>query len=153
MNIRFTGDEHFTFEQMPVGALLSDFWSWTTERMLTDDVLPILAHYIVETALGDKIDRRRITIVVSSYLKSFSRQDKIEAPVFHCPDADDTLRIFCLLDGLNANTVNPLKLEQWKFFVLKSGDLTVETATLDEIRHIATEASYEELRNTVTARL
>ena len=154
MNKQYTGDEHLTFEQMPTGKLLSDFWCWMSGDMLDTDILNLYARYLVETATDKRVDSKHIVSACSSYLKSYLKRGQLEAPVLHRPDAcDDAVCVFCLLECLNPDTVDPIKLEQWKFFVLRCGDIATPSITLDEVRRISTETTFENLRSIVEARL
>lgn len=154
MNTKYTGDEHLSFEQMPTGKLLSDFWCWMSGDMLDSDILHLFARYIVETGSGVRVDSKRIVTVCSSYLKSYLKRGQLEAPTLHRPNADDNaVCVFCLLDCLNPDIVDPVKLEQWKFFVLRCGDITAPDITLDEVKRISTEVTFDRLHTVIEARL
>jgi hypothetical protein len=153
MNTKYTGDEHLSFEQMPTGKLLSDFWYWMSGDMLDCDILNIFARYLVETATGKRVDGKNIVTACSSYLKSYLKRGQLEAPVLNKPNAcDDAVCVFCLLDCLNPDAVDPVKLEQWKFFVLRCGDIAAPDTTLDEVKRISIETTFDKLRTVLEAR-
>lgn len=154
MNKNYTGNEHLSFEQMPTGRLLSDFWCWMSGNMLDDDILNLFSKYLVETYSGVSVDGKRITVSCSSYLKPYLRKGQLEAAALKRPVADDdAICVFCLLDCLNPDTVDPIKLEQWKVFVLRCGDILSPIIALDEVKRISTEATFENLRSVLEARL
>jgi chromatin remodeling complex protein RSC6 len=64
--------------------------------------------------------------------------------------------VFCLLDCKNQNDINPLKLEQWIFFVVETAEInnvlqSQGTITLNSLKknlkHI--ECKYDEIINTI----
>ena len=68
MNRNYTGDEHLSFEQMPTGKLLSDFWCWMSGNMLDADILHLFSKYLVEMGAGVSVDNKHIVVACSSYL-------------------------------------------------------------------------------------
>lgn len=153
MNRNYTGDEHLSFEQMPTGKLLSDFWCWMSGNMLDADILHLFSKYLVEMGADVSVDNKHIVVACSSYLKSYLKRGQLEAPILYRPDADDdAVCVFCLLDCLNPDAVDPIKLEQWKFFVLRCGDITAPSITLDEVRQISTETNFDKLRIAISVR-
>ena len=55
-----TGDEHFSFEGMPTGFLLNDFWRWQSSDLLNNALRGVLAEYIVAKALGIETNGPRV---------------------------------------------------------------------------------------------
>ena len=51
MNRLYTGNEHFTYDDMPVNRLLSDFLMWVSSDLTNSVTRSILAEYIVSSAL------------------------------------------------------------------------------------------------------
>lgn len=47
-----TGDEHITFDQMPIGYLLSDYWAWNSSDLLNNTLRGSFCEFIVSAALG-----------------------------------------------------------------------------------------------------
>lgn len=54
------GDEHITFDDMPTGYMISDFWRWASSDLLTNTVRGTYAEFIVATALGADISGGRV---------------------------------------------------------------------------------------------
>lgn len=149
MNRKYTGDEHITFEQMPTGKLLSDFWNWMTDDLLRDDVLIVYAKYIVSTALD--ADAKMPVVLCSSYIKSRQIHSQLAAPMFGLPDADSNpIIVCCLLDCLNRDAIDPLKLEQWKFYIFRRCNAKQPILTVDDVKELSDGVAYDRLRNAVT---
>lgn len=148
MSSKYTGDEHITFEQMPTGKLLSDFWNWMTDDLLCDDVLAMYAKYIVSAALD--ADAKIPVVLCSSYIKSWQKRGQLAAPTFELPDTDtNSVVVCCLLDCLNRDAADPLRLEQWKFYILRRGDAKQSTLTVDAVKELSDGVAYDRLRNAI----
>lgn len=141
-----TGNEHFTYEGMPVGILLNDFWAWNSSDLLNNTLRGALAEFIVASAVGiDTAESRedwtaydlltgsgqRIEVKCSAYLQSWNAE-KLSRIQFSIRPArawdaendfsDDTKRwsdlyIFCLYASKDRNE-SPLQLEQWEFYLV-----------------------------------
>lgn len=178
-----TGNEHFMFNGVPINRLLLDFWSWQASELLSNTLRGALAEYIVATALDiDNGDGRvnwyeydllygnaRIEVKSSAYLQSWERDgfSRISFNIYPSRpvtasvwDDDDISRhsdvyIFCLFKCKKRDEANPLMLEQWDFFVVKTSDIdtflgaqrTVTLSTIRSIPHI--ECSYDDLQQSV----
>ncbi len=46
------GDEHITFDGMPTGHLIGDFWRWASSDLLSNTLRGVYSEFIVATALG-----------------------------------------------------------------------------------------------------
>lgn len=47
-----TGDEHITFDGMPTGHILSDYWAWSSSDLLNNTLRGSFCEFIVSAALG-----------------------------------------------------------------------------------------------------
>lgn len=47
-----TGDEYFTFDAMPTGYMLRDFWAWNSSDLLNNTMRGALAEFIVASTLN-----------------------------------------------------------------------------------------------------
>ncbi len=47
-----SGDEHITFEGMPIGYLLSDYWAWNASDLLNNTLRGSYCEFIISSALG-----------------------------------------------------------------------------------------------------
>jgi hypothetical protein len=152
---RRNGDERFrkAGRKTPLG--LAGFWEWSGSDLLSNAQRGILAEYIVACDLGvadgvrtewDAFDlkiRDELTVEVKSaaYLQSWN-QDRLSEIGFSVAPSrawdaksgsyDDAKKrqarvyVFCLLAHKDKTTVNPLDLDQWRFFVLPTSRLDQE---------------------------
>ena len=148
------GDEPFVLGGQALGFDLLSFWRWSGSDLVGNTSRGILAEYIVARALGidskvriewDAFDLvtaegLRIEVKSSSYIQSWDQKglSKIvfgiqptrgwdaatnqTSPEFR-RHAD--VYIFCVLAHLDQQTLNPLDVKQWEFYV-------VPTTVLDQ---------------------
>lgn len=141
-----TGNEHFTYDGMPVGILLNDFWAWNSSDLLNNTLRGALAEFIVASALGidTTVSRqdwtaydllspsgRKIEVKCSAYLQSWNpeRLSKIQFSIRPARSWDaendfsadlkrwSDLYVFCLYASKDRSET-PLQLERWEFYVL-----------------------------------
>lgn len=145
--VRRSGTETFTSSGQPFGPCLTDFWSWAYSDLVSNATRGVLAEYLVASALGitstprtewDACDLRtpsgrRIEVKSAAYLQSW-KQSALSTIQFSirpargwdaatntfapelCRSAD--LYVFCLLAHTCKATIDPLNVDQWKFYVL-----------------------------------
>lgn len=148
---RLTGNEHFIFDDMPIGKLLSDFWAWNSSDLLNNTLRGALAEFIVATALELDTDICRkdwtpydletpsgikIEVKSSAYLQSWNT-DRISDIRFSIKptrawdaetDFDDEIKrqsdvyVFCLYAS-KIKEDTPLLLDQWEFYVVPTSTL------------------------------
>ncbi|MYT34744.1 hypothetical protein GTY66_01480 [Streptomyces sp. SID8356] len=126
---------------------LGDFWQWACSDLVGNTMRGVLAEYIVGTALGcvdgtrvewDTVDIRtpegcRIEVKSAAYLQSWAQKalSKISfsiAPTARWDAAPGTVSpevvrrsdayVFCLLHHQDKQSLDPLDLTQWTFYVL-----------------------------------
>jgi len=149
-----SGQEPFVFDNTPLPLSLIDFWQWSQSDLISNSLRGILAEFIVASALGldsrvrkewDAVDLTtpsglKIEVKSAAYLQSWN-QDKLSGISFNIAPTkgwfaetnqySDTIKrqadvyIFCLLEHKDKETINPLNLDQWSFYLL-------ETRLLDE---------------------
>lgn len=160
-----TGSERFRNSERPLGLTLMDFWRWSESDLLNSLTRARLAEFIVASALGahaegPRDERSSLELVTpdgvevrvrsGSFLKSFHQKELSKVafipqvrPAHSCTaSAHHAARrahvyVFALLDHVERATVDPLDLDQWRFFVpppstlealvLKQRALTVPT--------------------------
>ncbi len=181
-----SGQERFTENSQPLNYSLLDFWRWSASDILSNSQRGILAEFIVARAVGidtqkprnewdayDLTTERgvRIEVKASSYLQSW-HQEKLSSIVFSIRKArtwdpntnklsPDTCRasdiyVFALLAHQDKDTVNPMNLDEWRFFVVPTNRLNERTRsqhsiTLVSLRKLSVELTYFELRDAVDA--
>jgi hypothetical protein len=157
-----TGQEQFIFnnEKLPLNIL--SFWQWSSSELLGNALRGILAEFIVASSIDilenpreewDAYDLKtknglKIEIKSSSYLQSWE-QTKLSKIIFGIQptsslDYDTNKRstikirqsdiyIFCVLSHKDKNTVNPLNLNQWDFYILETKILNEKVKTQKSI--------------------
>ena len=175
------GAEPLSYNNKPTNYNLLDFWRWSVSDLLSNTTRGRLAEFIVGTAIGldpnnlreewdnyDLVTRDGTTIEVKSaaYLQSW-RQDKLSSISFsikptHAWTEENgrspiakrqaDIYVFCLLKHKDPKTIDPLKLEQWDFFVVPTERLNKEFGEQERIGlttliKLAEPITYKKLRN------
>jgi hypothetical protein len=152
---RKTGAEAFVAGGRPIGKTLSDFWGWSMSDLVDNTARGVLAEFIVASALSISTegvrdawaswdlttpDNIRVEVKSAAYLQSWWQKglSKISfvtpKTLAWDPDAgafatlaqrQAQVYVFALLNHTDKDTLNPLDLDQWEFYVLP-------TAVLDE---------------------
>ena len=152
MNRLYTGDEHFTYDGMPTNRLLSDFLFWVSSDLTNSVTRSILAEYIVSSALDLDVTLRQTN---EPYRLTYNNSIDIDDNEIVKRERKSKVYVFCLLDNLNRDTIEPLQLEQWKFYVLPTSVLNEhcgeqKTLTLNALKSLEpTEATYETLKSVI----
>ena len=152
---RKTGQEKFKPTTDDTDIRLVDFWQWSTSDLLNNVTRGILAEFLVATDLGvnqgtrtewdayditDK-DGTKIEVKTSAYLQSWHQDDyskisfDIKPTTIWNPDTNkfegnisrqSDFYVFCLLHHKDKETVDPLDLDQWTFYLLPTDTLDRE---------------------------
>jgi hypothetical protein len=158
-----TGNEPLHADGQNLGISLLDFWRWSASDLLSNATRGRLAEFIVATALGmptndvrdewgayDLLTPEDIRVEVKSaaYIQSW-HQRKPSSIIFHVPktrawSAETNIQeiqarrqaevyVFALLAHTNQDTIDPLDVEQWQFFVLPTAILDTRTRSQHSI--------------------
>ncbi|MEC3894393.1 hypothetical protein ACFYOC_12725 [Nocardiopsis alba] len=182
---RRSGKDPILADGEDIGTL-GDFWSWACSDLVGNTMRGTLAEYLVATALGaaagvrtewDAVDVRTpeqwlVEVKSAAYLQSW-KQDTLSRIAFSIAPATgwdaqtgsqmvDVLRhadvyVFCLLHHKDKQSLDPLDLSQWTFFVLTTRVLdehclTQKTITLSSLLRLQPmETDFSGLRKTVAA--
>jgi hypothetical protein len=159
---RRSGGEPIRAQGETVGRL-GDFWSWACSDLANNTMRGVLAEYLVATALGaatgtrtewDTVDIRtpekwRVEVKSAAYLQSWAQSQPSDISFSIAPasgwDAQtgtasaEVLRrsdvyVFCLLSHQDKQTLDPLDLDQWTFYVLPTRVLDERCAVQKTIR-------------------
>lgn len=84
-----TGNEHFTYEGMPAGILLSDFWAWNSSDLLNNTLRGALAEFLVASAIGIDTSEARQDWTPYDLLSPSGR--KIRIVIAYLPDVTDAV--------------------------------------------------------------
>ena len=140
--------EDFSLNNNNLDFKLYDFWSWNTSDLLNNAMRWKLAEYIIARALWidwwfriewDEYDlvykNLKIEIKSWAYIQSWE-QDKYSniilwikpTKVFNWTEfkRQSDIYIFAILSHKDAATINPLKLEQWDFYILGTNVMNKE---------------------------
>lgn len=147
--MRKTGQENFISNSANLDFNLLDFWSWSQSNLLDNTLRGVLAEFIVAKALSIKSAHRvewdaydlitnsglKIEVKSSAYLQSWKQKklsnisfgiqrtrgwnaDLNEYTNFIERQAD--VYVFCVLHHQVEQTVNPMDMDQWMFYVLET---------------------------------
>jgi hypothetical protein len=168
---RLTGQEPLVNGDVALGPSVADFWAWSASDLVSNTLRGVLAEFIVARAVGvdtngvreewSSCDLRTpdgITIEVKSaaYLQSWS-QRQLSTISFVIPKAvawnanmgiydgpakrQAMVYVFALLAHSVKETLNPLQVDQWRFFVVPTSTLDTRTRS----QHSITAKSLERL--------
>ena len=178
--IRKTGKEKFKLNGKPLNYDLLSFWQWSSSDLISNAMRGILAEYIVTMAVG-KVDGSRtewdafdietdegikIEVKSGAYIQSWS-QKKLSSIKFDIRPTrgwdsktnsysselarQSDVYVFCVLGHKDQETIDPLNINQWSFYVLATKRLDdvvgkQKTITLGSLKkHNPIAVPYEEL--------
>jgi hypothetical protein len=148
---RKSGDERFHHSGQALGFTLHQFWQWFASDLANNVIRGVLAEYIVAHALGVANGLReswapydllsegiKIEVKSAAYLQSWyhAGYSKIEFSIGptkeYNPDTNKLAKeskrqadiyVFCLLNHKDKETLDPLDLDQWEFYILPASVL------------------------------
>jgi hypothetical protein len=179
-----TGDEPFHVDGKALPLTLLNYWRWSGSDLVSNAQRGILAEFLVGSALQmtdnirlewDACDIRtpsglKVEVKTSAYIQSWSQTDystiKFDIAPKKSWDAkedkvDDisqrsaNVYVFCLLAHKDQDTIDPLNVSQWKFYVLATRALDdhcreQKSIGLEPLKALGPEQpSYKTLRETV----
>lgn len=144
---RRTGSEAFHASGQPLGFDVLDFWRWSSSNLVGNALRGVLAEYLVTRALDlatdcrvewDACDLRTpdgfaIEVKSAAYVQSWTqaRPTRISfgiQPGYAWDAATNTsaverrrsadVYVFCVLHHGDRETLDPLNVQQWRFYVL-----------------------------------
>jgi len=175
-----TGKESFLLNGEKLSFDVLSFWQWSSSELLGNALRGVLAEFIIASALEitkkpreewdayDLITSTGLKIEVksSSYLQSWE-QTKLSKIIFGIQPTEDILinngekirrsdiYIFCVLSHQNKDTVDPLNLSQWDFYILDTSVLNErvkeqKTITLSSLLKLKpVKVRYDGLKNEI----
>ena len=179
-----SGEEVFLYNGKNIGANLLDFWKWSISDLVSNATRGALAEFIVakaldidtaiprdewqaydlETASGIKVEVKSSAYLQSWYQKDFSkisfsiRKSKAWNPETNKQAGEQKRQadvyVFALLDHKHQATLDPLKLEQWSFYVVPTRDLdnyerNKTSITLKSLEKMAEKTDFKGIRERV----
>ena len=178
------GDEPLLCQNSRLPITIKDFWAWSASDIMSNTTRSRFAEFIVATAtnvdLGiprqewqsyDLLTPEGIKIEVksSAYIQSWY-QKKISTIIFSIKPArlwnsgngkqepnvkrHADIYVMCLLKNKNQNTINPLDMDQWDFYVLSRIELdnykrSQYSITLKSLEKLTNPVSYVQLLNEI----
>lgn len=179
-----TGDESLSFNGKDTEIKLIDFWRWSVSDIISNATRGRFAEFIVATALnidltiirdewsaydltspeGIKIEVKSASYLQSWYQRDFSKisfsikaarhWDSLTNKQAEVPSRESDVYVFCLLKHREQSTLNPMKLDQWEFFVLSTLEInnytrSVSSITLNSLQRLTEGISYDKLREAI----
>ena len=179
-----TGDEHFHRAGQPLDLSLLGFWQWSASDLVSNATRGILAEYIVASALGiaegvraewDAFDLEmksgiKIEVKSAAYLQSWYHKelsairfgiqptrawDATTNELATEPERQADIYVFCVLNHKDQESLDPLNLDQWNFYVLPTSILdekcpTQKTTGLSSLLKLnPRKATYDELASCI----
>lgn len=179
------GDESFSSNRSSIPFSILDFWKWAYSDILNNTTRGLLAEFIVSQALGCDNSRPRtewadydlispegikIEVKSSAYLQSWiqhshskvsfsvrkSRKwDWVKDKRSELATREADIYIFCLLAHLDKETIDPLNLDHWEFYVLNTHHLGKDQAniSLNALKRKTQAVGFNELKSKVISSL
>ena len=179
-----TGDEPFHVGGKALPLTLLNYWRWSGSDLVGNAERGILAEYLVGSALKmtesvrlewDAFDIRtpsglKVEVKTSAYIQSWAQTDYSTISFDIAPKTSWDARentfddhsqrsadvyVFCLLAHKDQETIDPLNVDQWEFYVLGTSKLDEHCREQKSIRLAPLKAlgpeqpSYATLRKTV----
>jgi hypothetical protein len=179
-----TGNEHLAYNGRPLEFSLLDFWRWSVSDVLSNATRGRLAEFIVATATNidttkcreewraydlETPEGVRLEIKSAAYLQSWFQRtpskisfstkpalywDSLTNKFSETAKRHSDVYVFCLLHHDNKQTVDPLSLDQWEFYVLPTKELNNYTRsqhsiTLKSLRGLTKPVCYDRLNEEI----
>jgi hypothetical protein len=182
-----TGNEPLFSEGKETGPRLLDFWKWNGSDIVSNTTRGRFAEFIVASALSIDLSMPRdewsawdltspegikIEVKSAAYLQSWT-QASLSKIVFSIRSArawdgasggmegeplrPSDLYVFCLLKHQDKETLDPLNLDQWEFYVVPTTSInayqrSTSSITLNSLRHLFSAVQFSGLRGEVLSK-
>ncbi len=181
-----SGEEPFHSGPTGLGFDLLSFWRWAFSDLLNNTTRGVLAEFLVARALGIRVDTARsawvsydlesdsglkIEVKASAYLQSWHQKrhstisfdiaptegwNPLDGSIDRESKRQADLYVFALLDHRDKATVDPMNVDQWKFYVVSTASLnklhpTQMTLGLKALEALCKCVTYADLRLEVGA--
>lgn len=178
-----SGTEPIRFNDLDTGFELIDFWRWSVSDILSNATRGRFAEFIVASALNIDLTAIRdewsaydltspegikVEVKSASYLQSWF-QSQLSKIAFSIKPArfwdsstnrsskeatrESNVYVFCLLKHQDKKTVDPLRLEQWEFYVLPTSRIEqfgkASSISLNSLKKVASPVTYQGLRQAI----
>lgn len=155
---RKDGDEPFQVNGQPLPFKLLSFWQWSCSDLVGNAQRGILAEYIVASAVGSSKTLRtewdaydvetsegiKVEVKSGAYIQSWAQKElsRIQFDVRPTLGWDaktntysaqkvrqSDVYVFSVLENKNQETINPLNLDQWVFYLVTTSKLNEAIGT------------------------
>lgn len=179
-----SGEEQLTYNEKPLDFSLLDFWRWSVSDILSNATRGRFAEFIVATAIninrtelrdewsaydlitpeGIKLEIKSAAYIQSWFQRalskiSFSTKSALYWDSMTNKQSDTKKRhadvyVFCLLHHDNKQTIDPLNLNQWEFYILATKELneykrSQHSITLKSLQQLTHPVSYNKLKDVI----
>ena len=146
---RKTGNEKFMLNGKALDINLLSFWQWSSSDLINNAMRGMLAEYIVASAVSSTSSIRkqwepydilsteniRIEVKSTAYLQSWAQKhhsiiqfgiaerkawDSKTNAYTDTASRHSDIYVFCVLANKDQNTLDPMDLNQWDFYLLKT---------------------------------
>ncbi|MFA5667937.1 MAG: hypothetical protein WC967_01745 [Balneolaceae bacterium] len=178
------GNESLTDNGQNTNYNLLDFWRWSVSDILSNATRGRFAEFVVGTAVGLNPENLRdewgaydltteggirIEVKSAAYIQSWNQRNfstisfsikpakywDAEANMHRGePKRHADLYVFCHLKHKDQETIDPLKMEQWDFYVLPTYRLdnykrSQSSITINSLRKLAEPRNYSDLKSEI----
>jgi hypothetical protein len=179
-----SGKENLTANGQNTNYTLLDFWRWSVSDILSNATRGRFAEFIVGTAVGLNPDNLRdewnaydlttedgikIEVKSAAYIQSWNQKGFSSISFSIKPsrywDSETNMQrgkpkryadiyVFCHLKHKDQNTIDPLKMEQWDFYVLPTYRLdnyerSQSSITINSLKKLTNPKNYDELKSEI----
>ena len=179
-----TGKENLTNNGQKINFNLLDFWRWSVSDILSNATRGRFSEFIVGSAVGLNLENLRdewdaydlitedgikIEVKSAAYIQSWNQRNfsnisfsikparfwDSESNMLELdPKRHADIYVFCHLKHKDQNTIDPLKLEQWDFYILPTYcidnyERSQSSITINSLKELTTPKKYSELKNSI----
>ena len=179
-----SGNEYFIFNGNNIEKKLIDFWKWSVSDLISNATRGIFAEFIVAMAMETDLsnvreewdaydiltkDGIKIEVKTSGYLQTWFQKEyskinfSIKPALYWNAETNETSKeksrpsdiyVFCVLKHKDKETVNPLILDQWDFYVISTKKINKifgnqSTLQLKSIEKLTECINYNELKEKI----
>jgi hypothetical protein len=179
-----TGNENFIYNGNNLDKKIMDFWKWSVSDLISNTTRGAFAEFIVGMAMEADMtyvreewdaydiktkDGIKIEVKASAYLQTWLQKDfskiifSIKPAYYWNSETNEIsnvksrpsdIYVFCVLKHKDKNTINPLILDQWDFYVVSTKIINEQfgnqnTLQLRSLENITKCVSYDELREKI----
>jgi hypothetical protein len=177
-----SGSESLTENGAPLNNTILDFWRWSASDIISNSTRGRFAEFIVGAALGldfkevrdewDSYDIAtpegvKVEVKSAAYIQSWWQDEysnisfSIKPSTFYDdvkeeyvgPKRHADIYVFCLLTNKDTKTINPLNVDQWEFYIVRTSTLNEElgkdqkTVSLSVLKQLTSPVRFGELRD------